>query len=503
MPDRESRLNPLMNTRGTRHLRESAEPGVAGAGRGGRAGAAPTVRYDSTSALPLPLLLLLQLDAPAIILTMLLCLTAIGEPLTVNYAVLGAVAAILASRLVTPPDLRRVLVANTVPPFLTMRLLVEWGTVVAILLAAAFAFKMSATFSRRALFAWFMLTPCALTAAHRLQAAAALWFNREGKLSSKYLIIGANDVGFELTNRMHTNAFLGFFDFRSAERVASDAPDVALVGHCGTVADFVRQNSVSAVYVALPLANSPRIKALLHDLRDTTASVYFVPDLFAFDLIQARIVDVNGMPALAICDTPLHGADGASKRLTDIVLAAVGLLLLAPVFAIIAMAIKLTSPGPVFFKQRRYGLEGEEILVYKFRSMTVLEDGGEVRQASKADARITPIGRFLRRSSLDELPQLINVLEGKMSLVGPRPHAVAHNEIYRKLISGYMIRHKVRPGITGWAQVHGLRGETETIDKMEQRIHYDLDYLSNWSWWLDMRILVRTVRIVLSGHNAH
>jgi putative colanic acid biosynthesis UDP-glucose lipid carrier transferase len=177
--------------------------------------------------------------------------------------------------------------------------------------------------------------------------------------------------------------------------------------------------------------------------------------------------------------------------------------MLAPVFAAIALAIKLTSPGPIFFKQRRYGLEGEEILVYKFRTMTVLEDGDDVKQASRTDSRITRIGRLLRRSSLDELPQLINVIEGKMSLVGPRPHAVAHNELYRKLISGYMIRHKVRPGITGWAQVHGLRGETDTVEKMEQRVHYDLDYLSNWSLMLDLRILVRTLRIVVSGDNAY
>ena len=485
--------------------RESASAGAAGTGRSGSSarGQGRVVRYDSAQAMPMSLSLLLQLDVPAVVLTLLGCLVLVGEDLTINYSVLAAVGAMLASRIVTPPDLRGTLVSGKVPPFLTMRLLVEWGTVVAILLAAAFAFKISAIFSRRVLFAWFALTPLVLTVVHRLQAHAALLLNREGKLASKYLIVGANSVGFELTNRMRTNAFLGFFDFRSAERIAAEAPEVSLVGHCGSVADFVRENGVSAVYVALPLANAPRIKQLLNDLRDTTASVYFVPDVFAFDLIQARIVDVNGMPALAICDTPLHGADGASKRLTDVVLAGLGLLVLAPVFGVIALSIKLTSPGPVFFKQRRYGLEGEEILVYKFRSMKVLEDGPNVRQASKDDDRITPIGRFLRRSSLDELPQLINVLEGKMSLVGPRPHAVAHNELYRKLISGYMIRHKVRPGITGWAQVHGLRGETETIDKMEQRVHYDLDYLSHWSWWLDMRILVRTVRLVLSGENAH
>jgi putative colanic acid biosynthesis UDP-glucose lipid carrier transferase len=156
----------------------------------------------------------------------------------------------------------------------------------------------------------------------------------------------------------------------------------------------------------------------------------------------------------------------------------------------VALAVKISSPGPVLFKQRRYGLHGEEILVYKFRSMTVCEDGPVVVQAQKQDSRITAVGRFLRRTSLDELPQLFNVLEGKMSFVGPRPHAVAHNEFYRKLISGYMIRHKVRPGITGWAQVHGLRGETTTVEQMRLRVQYDLDYLRNWSLWLDFKILL-------------
>ena len=488
-------------------LESAASPSDAPRGTGARPDARSSrpraIRYDDGGSLPVSLALLLQLDAPMIILSLFACMTVFGEALTIDYSVLAAVAVILASRCITPPDIRKTLASGTLPPFLSIRPLVEWGTVVGILLLALFAFKVSSSFSRKVLLAWFAVTPVVLTLVYRLQTRAALWFNKEGKLASRYLIVGANSVGFELTNRMQTNAFLGFFDFRSSERIAAEAPDVSLVGHCGTVADFVRRNGVSAVYVALPLANAPRIKALLNDLRDTTASVYFVPDVFAFDLIQARIVDVNGMPALAICDTPLHGTDGASKRAMDLVLATIGLVLLAPVFAGIAIATKLSSPGPVFFKQRRYGLEGEEILVYKFRTMTVCEDGDEVRQASRTDDRITKLGRFLRRSSLDELPQLINVIEGKMSLVGPRPHAVAHNELYRKLISGYMIRHKVRPGITGWAQVHGLRGETDTVEKMEARVHYDLDYLSNWSLMLDLRILVRTLRIVLSGDNAY
>jgi putative colanic acid biosynthesis UDP-glucose lipid carrier transferase len=238
-------------------------------------------------------------------------------------------------------------------------------------------------------------------------------------------------------------------------------------------------------------------------LRDTTASIYFVPNIFAFDLVQARCVEINGMPALSICDSPLQGMSGFWKRVFDVALASVALLLTWPVLLAVAVAIKRSSPGPVLFKQRRCGLNGEEILVYKFRTMMVCEDGPTLAQATMHDCRVTPLGALLRRSSLDELPQIFNVLEGKMSFVGPRPHAVAHNEAYRKLISGYMIRHKVRPGITGWAQVNGLRGETSTVDKMQQRVQYDLDYLKNWSLWLDLKIIARTALTVLQDRNAY
>jgi len=232
---------------------------------------------------------------------------------------------------------------------------------------------------------------------------------------------------------------------------------------------------------------------LLDDLRDTTCSIYYVPDIFVFDLIQARSGEIQGIPVVAMCETPFYGYRGVAKRLTDVVLSTVILLLLLPLLAVIAVAVRWTSPGPVIFKQRRYGLDGDEIAIYKFRTMKVTEDGSNIRQASKSDERITPIGALLRRSSLDELPQLINVLQGRMSLVGPRPHAVAHNEEYRKLIKGYMVRHKVLPGITGLAQVNGCRGETSRLEEMQARINYDLDYLRHWSPMLDIKIILLTL----------
>jgi len=238
-------------------------------------------------------------------------------------------------------------------------------------------------------------------------------------------------------------------------------------------------------------------------LRDTTASVYFAPDIFLFDLIQARMDNIGSVPIVAVCETPFYGIAGLIKRLSDIVIALLILIMISPLMLAIAMAVKMESPGPALFKQRRYGLDGKEIIVYKFRSMTVCEDGGVIRQATKNDQRITRLGAFLRKSSLDELPQFINVLQGRMSVVGPRPHAVAHNELYRKLIKGYMVRHKVKPGITGWAQINGLRGETDTLDKMKARIEYDLAYLRNWSLRLDLTIILRTVMVVFRDRHAY
>ena len=275
------------------------------------------------------------------------------------------------------------------------------------------------------------------------------------------------------------------------------------VGACTGVATFVQRHAVDSIYIALPISTAPRIAELLQELRDTTASIYFVPNLFAFDLVQPRCLEIHGIPALAVCESPHRGMPGLRKRIIDIVLALIALLLIGPALLVVAAIVRLTSPGPALFRQRRYGLHGEEIFVYKFRTMSVCENGATVRQATRDDRRITPLGRVLRRMSIDELPQILNVLTGKMSFVGPRPHAVAHNEQYRKLISGYMIRHKVRPGITGWAQVNGLRGETDTVEKMRQRIEYDIDYLNNWSLWLDFKILLRTVPLIFRDKGAY
>jgi putative colanic acid biosynthesis UDP-glucose lipid carrier transferase len=380
----------------------------------------------------------------------------------------------------------------------------RWVPLVALLLLLGWASGTLDAFDPRVILAWVFGTPVAIYAAHRM---VPRMLAAEG-LQRSAVIAGANVLGRRLAERIRANPllgvrFAGYFDDRGAARLAGIRRD-EIAGTLEQLADYVKGQRIDLIYIALPMASQPRIARLIEALHDTTASVYLVPDIFAFDLIQARMDEVGGVPVLAVCESPFYGVNSLVKRASDILLASAILLLIAPLMLAIAAGVKLSSPGPVLFRQRRYGLDGCEIVVYKFRSMTCCEDdGNEIRQAQRDDARITPFGAFLRAYSLDELPQFINVLQGRMSVVGPRPHCIAHNELYRKLIRGYMIRHKVKPGITGLAQVNGLRGETATLDRMKARVEMDLAYLRNWSLWLDLKIVAKTVAVVLSRENAY
>ena len=348
---------------------------------------------------------------------------------------------------------------------------------------------------------WWWLAPTSTIGAHfLLRSLAPKIIELQGNQRSA-IIAGMNAQGIELANRLLSDPYTriaarGFFDDRAANRLSQSSEHV-LLGNLHDLAPYVREHKIDTIYISLPMASQPRILTLLEDLRDTTASIYFVPDIFVTDLIQGRMDTIGGLPVVAVCETPFTGLNGILKRSSDVVLSLLILFLISPVLLAIAVGIKLSSPGPVIFRQRRYGLDGQEILVYKFRSMYVSEDGPVIKQAEKDDPRITPLGRFLRRTSLDEFPQFVNVLQCIMSILGPRPHAVSHNEMYRKLIRGYMLRHKVKPGITGWAQINGCRGETRTLDKMAERIKFDLDYLRNWSLRLDLYIIVRTIWVAL------
>jgi putative colanic acid biosynthesis UDP-glucose lipid carrier transferase len=381
-----------------------------------------------------------------------------------------------------------------------------WGVTVGVLVLLGTVSGLSNRFAPAVVLCWFAATPLLLLICHLAARKVGFDPGSEQEMRS-VVIVGANDVGVKFAASVERNpnmlmSVAGFFDDRTEDRRSGNLRH-PMLGNMADIAPAVRARNIKMIFISQPISAQPRIRKLLDELEDTTASVYFLPDIYIFDLMQARFDNVGGMPVVAIRETPFTGVNSVIKRASDIVLGVMIQLMLLPIMLVIAAAVKLTSPGPVIFRQRRYGLYGEEIIVYKFRSMTVAEDGAKVVQAKKNDQRVTPIGAFLRKTSLDELPQFINVLQGRMSIVGPRPHAVAHNEEYRKLIKGYMLRHKVKPGITGWAQVNGLRGETETLDKMEARVRFDLDYMRNWSLWLDLWIIVRTVAVVLKRENAH
>lgn len=383
----------------------------------------------------------------------------------------------------------------------------NWLMIGGLLVLVGFATGYIRYFSSDVLITWGWVAPTTEIATYLALRVTAPWLLDLKGAPQRAVIVGMNEQGIALAGKIRQSHYcridlVGFIDSRGPDRIDMST-GYTLLDKLDNLAEIVRAQNIQLIYLSLPMASQPRILQLLDQLKDTTASIYFVPDMFVTDLIQGHASSVCGTPVISVCETPFKGANGFVKRSSDIVFSILILTLISPLLIAIAIAVKTTSPGAIIFKQRRYGLDGEEILVYKFRSMSVTEDGGAIKQAQKNDARITPLGGFLRRTSLDELPQFINVLQGRMSIVGPRPHAVAHNELYRKLIKGYMVRHKVKPGITGWAQVNGYRGETDTLEKMQGRIDYDLDYLRNWSLQLDIHIILRTVRLVANDSQAY
>lgn len=362
---------------------------------------------------------------------------------------------------------------------------------------------------RAPVLAWLFIAPGVLGLWRATVHTALGYLRSQGMNSRRVAIAGARELSVKLADTMLRApnmglTVLGFFDDRqpTGSRPLATQPQ-QVIGNLAQLVKLAKEGRVDVVYITLPLRAEHRIQQLIQELSDTTVSVYVIPDLFLSSLMNTSWSNIGELPAIGVHETPFYGVDGWVKRLEDIVLSMVILCLIAIPMLLIALGIRLSSPGPVIYKQRRYGLQGQEIMVWKFRSMTVCEDTNHLRQATRDDLRVTPFGQFLRRTSLDELPQFFNVLQGRMSIVGPRPHAVAHNELYRTLINGYMLRHKVTPGITGWAQVNGLRGETETIDKMRQRVEYDLEYIRRWSLAFDLKIIAKTIFGGFTGKNAY
>lgn len=382
-------------------------------------------------------------------------------------------------------------------------MLARWTGLLLVLALCGWLTDSLSLFDRSVILRWSLLTPLFMALAmlanralrRRVQSAVEI---------PRAVVVGGGSTTARAVQALQDSGGVqveGIFDDRDATR-ATESTGLPLLGNLRDVAAYVRRHKIEKVFITMPLNSQPRIQGLVDSIGDTTAELYYVPDVFGVSIIRGRLSMMDGVPVVGLLESPFTGVNALIKRGSDIVLSSIALVIASPVMLLCALAVRLSSPGPIVFRQKRHGVDGEEILVYKFRSMTTMDNGSVVKQASKDDARVTPIGRILRKTSLDELPQLINVLQGRMSMVGPRPHAIAHNEQYRNLITAYMVRHKVKPGITGWAQIHGHRGPTETVDKMQTRVEYDLEYLRNWSLRLDIEILIRTVTTVLFDKHA-
>lgn len=341
---------------------------------------------------------------------------------------------------------------------------------------------------------WFIVVTIGFVLCRSLIRVGAGILRRLGYNTRRVAVVGSLPAGINLLKSFAEEPWMGFIvlGYYNSEPLTS-VSDINFCGNFDKLIIDARDGKIDRIYIAMNMQEEAKIKKIVQQLTDTTCSVLLIPDIFTFNILQARTEEINGVPVVPLFDTPLSGINMIFKRLEDIIVSTVILLLISPVLLIISVAVKFSSPGPVFFRQLRYGMDGKPIRVWKFRSMRVMENDENVVQATKNDIRVTKVGKFLRSTSLDELPQFFNVWCGQMSVVGPRPHAVAHNEQYRALIQGYMLRHKVKPGITGLAQINGWRGETDTLEKMEKRIEYDLLYIRGWSIWLDLKIIFLTV----------
>ncbi|WP_045496390.1 undecaprenyl-phosphate glucose phosphotransferase [Vibrio hyugaensis] len=383
---------------------------------------------------------------------------------------------------------------------------ISWFVTCTFLFMVLYFSQVHKLFDQNILAMWLLLTPVLLISWRSLFRVALASMRKLGYNTRTAIIVGQTAHGLTLANELekhkeHGVLFDGFYDERSKDRLPES--NYPIKGNVGLALERAKRGEVDYVYIAMPMHANERIASFLNQFSDTTANTYLIPDFFTYNLLHSRWDQIGQVQTLSVFDTPFAGISSWVKRLEDIVLSSIILLLISPILLAVSIGIKLTSKGPIIFKQFRYGLDGRKIAVWKFRSMTTMEQGNDVKQATKNDPRITPFGGFLRRTSLDELPQFINVLQGTMSIVGPRPHAVSHNEEYRQIVDRYMLRHKVKPGITGWAQINGYRGETDTLDKMEKRVEFDLDYIHHWSVWMDLKIIFLTIFKGFTGSNAY
>lgn len=379
------------------------------------------------------------------------------------------------------------------------RLVAGWAVVLLTLVSIAAAIKITDYYSRIWFGSWALISTAGLVTVLLITHAAAIRRRNRHRQTHPVVLVGSGEAAARVEKRMSGDPSSDMSVAARFGEAWSESP----VKPISELAGYVESNPVRAVWIAVPWEDKRTLEVALDALRQSVVDVHVVPDLEQYRLLNQSITEWGGLPVISLAGTPMTEAERRLKGLFDRLVAGILCLLLSPLFLGLALAIKLGSPGPVFFRQKRNGIGGESIEILKFRSMKPhREKEGQVTQATQGDERVTGVGRFLRRTSLDELPQLFNVLKGEMSLVGPRPHALEHTDLYKTRIPKYMLRHKVKPGITGWAQVHGFRGQTDTREKMALRIEHDLWYIQNWSLWLDIKILLMTP-LVLIHSNAY
>jgi Undecaprenyl-phosphate glucose phosphotransferase len=378
------------------------------------------------------------------------------------------------------------------------KILIAWGFVAVLLLLLGAAIKTTAVYSRLWMGYWFVVSSVLLISSRVALRSLLHWLRFKGLNERRVIIAGSGELADTVSDRLLSNRWIGLKLLgcfaESDGNLEYCYRRVPMLGTLDQLAEYLDQHQVDQIWLAIPWSQQETIDQVLYELRYSTVDIRMVPDLVSYRLLNTSITEIAGLPVLNLSVSPLHGISELLKRLEDATLSFIILLLLSPLMLLIAIGVKLSSPGPIFFRQKRHGYDGREVEIWKFRSMRVhQEEDDKVTQAIRNDARVTAFGAFLRSTSLDELPQFINVLQGRMSIVGPRPHAVVHNNYYKHEIKHYMLRHKVKPGITGWAQVNGLRGPTDTLEKMRQRVEYDLYYIENWSLWFDLKIIALTL----------
>lgn len=378
------------------------------------------------------------------------------------------------------------------------RILAGWALVLMLMIVVAAALKVSAVYSRIWFGYWAVLGSVCLLLLQMVEITLFKWLRQRGWKQNHLLLIGGQASLESVQGHLKEQGVASEYSMRDAMVIEGEVEEETL----NRISSAIHDHPHDQIWITLDFDQAAALHDILNHLQDISVNIRVIPDLFQFRLLNQKMVEHSGISMIDLCAAPLSGGDALIKAIMDRGLALILLLLLSPLLLLVALLVKVSSPGPVLFKQVRHGISGEEMTVWKFRSMVVDAEQQGFKQASRGDARITPLGRILRRTSIDELPQLLNVLIGNMSLVGPRPHVVSQNQFFKEKIPRYMLRHKVKPGMTGWAQIHGFRGETETEEKMARRVEYDLWYIQNWTLCLDLKILLMTP-LALFGKNAH